>query len=102
MFDNREFEFVPAVVVDCLNRDYCFCSAMESYQEVGGVPMASSKEYLKSLLRHKMGFEGMMVTDYSEIKNLHDWHLVAASQKEAVQMAMSETSIDMSMVPTGR
>lgn len=75
-------------------------SAMESYQEVGGIPMASSKEYLKSLLRHKMGFEGMMVTDYSEIKNLHDWHLVAASQKDAVQMAMSETSIDMSMVPT--
>lgn len=76
-------------------------SAMESYQEVGGVPMASS-DYLKTLLRSPvhMNFTGMMVTDYREINNLNDWHMVAESQKAAVQLAMQDTTIDMSMVPT--
>ena len=37
-------------------------SAMESYNEVGGVPMVSSSDYLKKLLRAKMGFKGMLVT----------------------------------------
>jgi beta-glucosidase len=78
-------------------------SAMESYQEVGGIPMASSSEYLKTLLRSPvyMNFTGMMVTDYREINNLNDWHMVAETQKAAVKMAMKDTTIDMSMVPTG-
>lgn len=42
----------------------------------------------------------MLVTDYSEIYNLHEWHHVAASKRDATQMAMSQTSIDMSMVAT--
>lgn len=77
-------------------------SAMESYQEVGGVPMASSKQYLKTLLRSpwNMNFTGMMVTDYAEIENLHSWHRIADSSKDAVRIAMQDTSIDMSMVPS--
>jgi beta-glucosidase len=76
-------------------------TAMESYNEEGGVPMASSSQYLKRLLRSpiEMNFTGMMVTDYREIENLNDWHHVAASVKEAVQLAMDDTSIDMSMIP---
>ena len=82
---------------------FLLSSAMESYQEVGGVPMASSSEYLKTLLRNpgNMNYSGVLVTDYREIMNLNDWHMVASSQKEAVRMAMLDTSIDMSMVPTG-
>ena len=76
---------------------------MESYQEVGGVPMVSSSQYLRTLLRSpaSMNFSGLLVTDYSEIKNLHDWHKVSSSHKDAVKLAISETSIDMSMVPSG-
>src|SRR4051812_41451740 len=74
-------------------------TAMESYNEVGGVPMASSKDYLKTLLRQELNFTGMMVTDYAEIENLHNWHRVADSQRNAVKLSISETSIDMSMVP---
>lgn len=75
-------------------------TAMESYNEVGGVPMASSSEYLRHLLRGAMGFTGMLVTDYAEIENLHSFHRVAASVQDAVALAMQQTSIDMSMVPT--
>jgi beta-glucosidase len=37
-------------------------SAMEGYQDIGGVPVVSSNEYLDRLLRLKMGFDGMLVT----------------------------------------
>lgn len=74
-------------------------SAMEAYTEVSGVPMASSKEYLVDLLRDEMGFEGMLVTDYNEIANLHQFHFVAEDMPEAVELAMKDTSIDMSMNP---
>lgn len=42
-------------------------TAMECYIEVGGVPMVSNREYLIDLLRHEMGFEGMMITDWKEV-----------------------------------
>ena len=74
-------------------------TAMESYQEVGGIPMISSREYLTNLLRKEMGFGGLLVSDYAEIVNLHQWHKVAATPKEAVQMVLLQTSLDMSMVP---
>jgi beta-glucosidase len=74
-------------------------TAMESYNEVGGVPMVSSKDYLKTLIRKQMNFTGFMVTDYAEIENLFSFHLVAESERDAVKIAMDETTIDMSMVP---
>lgn len=76
-------------------------TAMESYQEVGGVPMVSSSEYLNNLLRSptQMNFTGMMVTDYAEIANLYNWHKTASSPKDAVRIALQNTKIDMSMVP---
>ncbi len=74
-------------------------TAMESYNEVGGVPMVSSKEYLQTLVRQEMGFTGFIVTDYAEIENLVNWHKAADTQRNAIKMTMLDTSIDMSMVP---
>ena len=61
--------------------------------------MASSAKYLKELIRDEMGWDGMLVTDWSEIRNQHSWHRAAATHEDAVEMAMTETTIDMSMVP---
>ncbi|KAL9540572.1 hypothetical protein MBANPS3_009605 [Mucor bainieri] len=74
-------------------------TAMESYIDINGEPVVSSKKYLRELLRDQMKFDGMLVTDWQEIENLHIKHMVAASHKEAVRMAIADTSIDMSMVP---
>eukprot|EP00604_Paraphysomonas_vestita_P001495 CAMPEP_0174822222 /NCGR_PEP_ID=MMETSP1107-20130205/14408_1 /TAXON_ID=36770 /ORGANISM="Paraphysomonas vestita, Strain GFlagA" /LENGTH=839 /DNA_ID=CAMNT_0016040611 /DNA_START=23 /DNA_END=2542 /DNA_ORIENTATION=- len=74
-------------------------SAMEGYHEIGGIPVASSKTYLQDLIRDEMGFKGMLVTDYREILNLYEFHRVAPSSIDAVELSLSETSIDMSMVP---
>lgn len=43
-------------------------TSCQAYTEVSGVPMASNKEYLVDLLRGDMGFEGMLVTDYNEVR----------------------------------
>ena len=75
-------------------------TAMESYGEINGEPLAASGRLLKGLLRQRLGFGGMLVTDWAEIENLHSFHRVAASAEDAVLLAMGETSIDMSMVPT--
>ena len=74
-------------------------SAMESYNSLGGVPMVTSTEYLTNLLRFEMNFTGPLVTDYTEIENLHTFHKVSATEGDAVELAISETTIDMSMVP---
>lgn len=75
-------------------------SAMESYNELNGVPVASSRKYLVDVLRGRLQFLGMLVTDYAEIVNLDNHHGVSGSAAESVGMAMRDTSIDMSMVPT--
>lgn len=75
-------------------------SAMEAYHEVGGIPMVTSEHYLKDLLRDEMGFTGTLVTDYREIMNLHDFHKVSDTYKDAVAESLTQTSIDMSMVPS--
>ncbi|KAI8375547.1 glycoside hydrolase superfamily [Blakeslea trispora] len=74
-------------------------TAMESYIDINGEPVVSSNKYLRKLLRDEMKFQGMLVTDYEEIENLHTKHMVAATHKDAVRMAIGDTSIDMSMVP---
>eukprot|EP01031_Cornospumella_fuschlensis_P036244 gene36244-43967_t len=74
-------------------------TAMESYNEVGGIPMVSSPDYLNTLIRKEMQFSGFMVTDYAEIENLHNWHRVVSTQREGVKLTLTQTSVDMSMVP---
>lgn len=74
-------------------------SVMENYISINGIPVVASSKILQDLLRRDMGFDGMVVTDWSEINNLHDYHRVAATQDIAVEMALSRAPLDLSMVP---
>jgi len=65
---------------------------------INGVPVHANVEILTQLLRNEMGFDGMIVTDWLDIENLHRRDKVAKTQKEAVKMAIN-AGIDMSMVP---
>lgn len=71
-------------------------SVMESYSEIDGVPMASNPEALNYLLRQRLEFDGLLVTDFQEIDHLQSWHRVTPN---ATKHALSETSIDISMIP---
>ena len=74
-------------------------TAMINSGEVNGIPAHTSKFLLTDILKDEMDFKGFAVSDWEDIKYLHDRHKVAASQKEAVKMAI-DAGLDMSMVPS--
>src|SRR5690606_19384903 len=65
---------------------------------INGVPVHASYELLTELLKEELGFEGLVVTDWADIENLHRRDRVAENDREAIKMAIN-AGIDMSMVP---
>jgi len=66
--------------------------------EINGVPVHASKYMLTDVLRGELHFDGIAVTDWRDIQYLHDRHHIAATQKDAVMIAVN-AGVDMSMVP---
>jgi len=66
--------------------------------EINGVPVHASKYLLTDVLRGELGFKGVIVSDWRDIEYLHDRHHIAATQEDAVYLAV-RAGIDMSMVP---
>jgi beta-glucosidase len=66
--------------------------------EINGIPVHINKYILTDLLKEELNFDGLVVSDWADIRYLHDRHKVASTQKEAVEMAVN-AGIDMSMVP---
>jgi beta-glucosidase len=66
--------------------------------EINGEPVHANRYLLIDVLRKELGFEGLIVTDWEDIKRLHERHNVAATPRQAVVMAIN-AGIDMSMVP---
>jgi beta-glucosidase len=73
-------------------------SVMINSSEINGIPVHASKYLLTDVLRGELKFDGIAVTDWQDIIYLHDRHHVAATQKDAVMIAVN-AGIDMSMVP---
>jgi beta-glucosidase len=71
---------------------------MINSSEINGTPVHASKYLLTDVLRKELGFQGVIVTDWQDIKRLYTWHHVAATPREAVVKAIN-AGIDMSMVP---
>ena len=65
---------------------------------INGLPVHADYNLMINVLRNELGFEGVILTDWEDIRKLHDRDKVADSQKEAVKMAIN-AGIDMSMVP---
>ena len=66
--------------------------------EVNGIPLHASHEMLSVLLREEMKFEGVIVSDWEDVKKLHNLHRVAPDLKEAVRISVN-AGIDMCMAP---
>ncbi|HFA47719.1 MAG TPA: beta-glucosidase, partial [Bacteroidetes bacterium] len=73
-------------------------TAMINSGEINGIPVHANPKILKDLLRDEMGFKGLAVSDWEDIKYLYTRHGVAKNYKEAIKMAIN-AGIDMSMVP---
>ncbi|MCC2545578.1 glycoside hydrolase family 3 C-terminal domain-containing protein [Hymenobacter sp. BT175] len=65
---------------------------------INGVPMHINHGLLTGLLKDKLGFKGLAVTDWQDIENLYTRDHVATSSKEAVMLSIN-AGIDMAMVP---
>ena len=63
-----------------------------------GIPAHANKALLTGILKGEWGFKGLVVSDWEDVKYLTTRHKVAATYKEAVQMAIN-AGIDMAMVP---
>jgi beta-glucosidase len=72
---------------------------MVNSAEINGTPGHVNRHILTDILRGELGFKGVVVSDWEDIKKLvTQWH-VAADEKEATRMSVM-AGIDMSMVPS--
>ena len=90
----REKQFAPfkaAVEAGAL-------SVMVNSGSNNGVPFHANRELLTGWLKEGLNWDGMIVTDWSDINNLWKRDKVAADKKAAIVMAIN-AGIDMSMEP---
>jgi beta-glucosidase len=73
-------------------------SVMSSFNEVDGVPASANKFLMTDVLRHKWGFKGFVVTDYTAINEMVA-HGIGDLQVCAARALMA--GIDMDMVGEG-
>ncbi|MDO9153437.1 MAG: glycoside hydrolase family 3 N-terminal domain-containing protein [Paludibacter sp.] len=99
----------PAYIPDHVLREYHltpFKAAIEAGAEsvminsgiINGVSVHASYDLLTKLLKEELGFEGVVVSDWMDIINLHTRDKIASSNKEAIKIAIN-AGIDMSMIP---
>ena len=70
-------------------RDARIASIMNAYPELDGELVAASRRILTELLRGKLGFDGLVVSDYEAIPMIHTYHRAAATAAEAACLALT-------------
>ena len=73
-------------------------TVMVNSGEVNGVPGHANKRLLTDVLRGEMGFQGLVVSDWEDIKKMVTIHRAYATEKEATLKSVL-AGVDMSMVP---
>jgi beta-glucosidase len=74
-------------------------SVMNGYHEIDGIPCGANRWLLDELLRGEWGFGGTVVSDYFAVRQLEDYHHVAASGREAAALALT-SGIDVELPGT--
>lgn len=69
-------------------------SVMASYNEVNGVPSHANRWLLQDVLRKEWGFNGVVVSDYYGVEELHLRHKVAESLEQAGILAL-KSGVDL-------
>lgn len=99
----------PAHITDSEMRDKFFApylatlragalSVMVNSGNNNGVPFHASYKYLTQWIKEDLNWDGVIVTDWADIDNLHSRDHVAVDKKDAIRMAIN-AGIDMSMDP---
>ncbi len=74
-------------------------SVMHAYQELDGIPCAASRELLTEILRGEWGFDGLVVSDYFGIEELHRTHHLTGNCQDSARLAL-EAGIDSELPHT--
>jgi len=74
-------------------------TVMVNSGEINGIPGHINHHILTDILRGELGFRGVVVSDWEDIKKLVSQWKVAVDEKEATRLAIM-AGIDMSMVPS--
>jgi len=99
----------PSEISDISLREYHLPSFQEAVEAgaasvminsglINGIPVHASRDIITGLLKKELGFNGLVVTDWADIENLHNRDKVASSHKEAIRLAFN-AGVDMSMIP---
>jgi len=70
-------------------RDAKVASIMNAYPELDGDVVAASRRVLTDLLRDRLGFDGVVVSDYEAILMLNNFHRVAVDTAHAANLALN-------------
>jgi beta-glucosidase len=71
-------------------------SIMNAYPELDGEVIAASQRILTDILRHELGFDGLVVSDYQAVIMIHNFHHRAADLSAAAVLAL-EAGIDVEL-----
>ncbi|QMV44034.1 glycoside hydrolase family 3 N-terminal domain-containing protein [Cohnella cholangitidis] len=71
---------------------------MSSFNSFNGVPVTSSPEMLREILRRQYGFEDLVISDWGAVSELQR-HRVARDGREAAELALG-AGVDIEMVST--
>ncbi len=64
-------------------------SVMPAYSSLNGVPCHANKALMNDLLRDKLGFDGVVISDFGAIEMLSYFQCVAEDKKEAAMLSVS-------------
>lgn len=95
----RELREVYLHPFEAAVRDGGAGSVMNAYNEIDGVPCAADTELLTSILREEWGFAGCVVSDYFSIRQLAEYHRLAADGEAAAVMAIT-AGLDLELPST--
>lgn len=73
-------------------------SVMVNSASVNGIPTHADRELLTGWLKEGLGWDGVIVTDWSDIVNLYTREKIATDYKDAIRQSIN-AGVDMSMIP---
>lgn len=82
LLDGYAIPFAAAI------RDTGALSVMAAYHEIDQVPVHASSHILRDLLRDKLGFEGLTISDGNGVQLLQSFHEYCRTQEEATKLAL--------------
>lgn len=107
---NNGLDRTPAILSDQELREKQFAPFLAAFKEgalsimtnssiVNNMNGVANRRFLTDWLKRDLNWDGMIVTDWADIENLRTRDHIAATQKEAIQLAIN-AGVDMMMVPS--